>query len=320
MPYSQQASTMSSFMPQGLGLHGAQLPMLGTFPWLPHQPLSQPPRPHDSPSASSQMPSLTQLFEFSGQQARQAQQDSGPGQQSEQHAQRSSEPAQHAQRGSNPAQHAQHASADTDRRVSGLAPAQQAGPALNTDSARTDSGPAPLRHELKANSDRAPSDSVPEHYQFGTELSEAALLQHARQMQDRDSQAGLSELASAQQELPQDQFAQPESSLGSLMASEQLSGGGKSHRPNGKSGAGKANSGLPKRQMNFWQEEEKTAFINAYKVGRTGVASAWSTCVLSVPCQVDLVLSRLAGMLFMKNRLNEFGMMLLRASCMTLHQ
>lgn len=288
MPFSQQASGISSFMPQGLGLpHATQLPMLGTFPWLPHQPLSQPLGPHDGPPASSQMPSLTQPFDFSGQQARQpqhaqqAQQEPGPGQRTK-HAQRSSEPPQHAQQGSSQAQHAQqpgqsaqHANASTDRSVSGVATAQQAGAALNTDSARTDSGPALLRHELKANSDRAPSESVPEHYQVGTELSEAALLQHARQLQDRDSQAGLSELASAQQELPQDQFAQPESSLGSLMASEQLSGGGKSQRPNGKSGAGKANSGLPKRQMNFWQEEEKTAFINAYKVGRIHVAFAW---------------------------------------------
>ncbi len=40
----------------------------------------------------------------------------------------------------------------------------------------------------------------------------------------------------------------------------------KGARQGGSRGARRASSSGPKRQMNFWQEDEKTAFINAYKV------------------------------------------------------
>ena len=278
MPYGQQSSNMSSFMQPGLGLHhGAQLPMMGGFPWLSHQPLSQPPPSLDSMPGSSHMPSLTQPFDLFQQHARQPQhaQHAPEASGQAQHVTEAFQHPEHAQHGASQAQHAQqaaHTAQHTEGRdLSDSGAEQQAGALLPIDSAQTESGGMSAPAPLKLDSQRHVSSSHAEHQQesrplpstvSGMDLSGAALLQHVQQQQASDTQAGPFETALTQQ----DRFAQADSSTGSLLASEQLSSDSRGHRGGAKGGAAKGSSGLPKRQMNFWQEEEKTAFMNAYKV------------------------------------------------------
>lgn len=271
--------------------------MLAPFSWLPHQPLSQAPGAMASMPGSSQIPSQPQPLGFFPQHALQPQHAQHAQHEAPQHAQRileisqpaqqtepmqlSSDQAQRAQHGSDRPQHAQQA-AESTHHADGLAERGSSGGAQQADAsqAQTDSGYASAADDLRGKSSNLASAPMAEQRQDPEllpvsgppmELSSATLVQHAKQMYERDLHS-TSDTALPLPEQPQleqsqqDQSAQPEFSFGSLLASEQLSGGGKSQRGNGKGGAGKASSGLPKRQMNFWQEEEKVAFMNAYKV------------------------------------------------------
>lgn len=82
---------------------------------------------------------------------------------------------------------------------------------------------------------------------------------------ERDSQAEPQESTSqGQQEAAP--ALQADSAPGSSTGQEAPWSVGKGSRPGGSRGGSKASASTPKRQMSFWQEDEKTAFINAYKV------------------------------------------------------
>ena len=71
-----------------------------------------------------------------------------------------------------------------------------------------------------------------------------------------------------QGQLEKAQSMQADSALGSSSGPEGPPSISKGPRQGGSRGGSKANASAPKRQMNFWQEEEKTQFLNAYKVPR----------------------------------------------------
>ena len=82
---------------------------------------------------------------------------------------------------------------------------------------------------------------------------------------ERDSQAEAQDSASqGQQETAP--ALRADSAPGSSTGPEGPPSVTKGGRSSGSRTGSKPSASGPKRQMNFWQEEEKTAFINAYKV------------------------------------------------------
>ena len=82
---------------------------------------------------------------------------------------------------------------------------------------------------------------------------------HTRSLSDRQDSASQGQPETAQS-------MQADLAPGSSTGPEGPPSVSKGGRPGGSRVTPKAGGSTPKRQMNFWQEEEKAQFLNAYKV------------------------------------------------------
>lgn len=258
--------------------HGMQPPSTS---WLTSQAMSQPPASQErllGPNTSA----LAQLFQASQPQL----------------AQNAPEPAQQAEASAPHSEHMQHA--QQPRHVQEcLPPAGRPASDMHTaGKVASAGGHSPPIDDFRAASKRLLSDMGPGQALEAaslpvpaliTEPSEALKLEdghNQRHQQIEVAQADSAmldaahthlELAQTRPDLAQTHpdlawEAEPDAGAAARSGPDQLFTSGKPHSISGKNAP---KSGLPKRQMNFWQEEEKTAFLNAYKVSYRQYSSVW---------------------------------------------